>query len=333
MSSTVYGSHHARTYIKSMSNALKLGLRVAALAALISLPFLFGSWGAVWACIARANAGIVAVAFVLSLATLALNAFKWRLTFPSLRLATMFKIALISQFYSFALLGSASGEVAKIYMLSRISGTVGGSAVSVLADRVTALIGLLIVSVAGFVLSPSNYPHGLREVSLAILAGLILALLALRHRLAFALGESVIARMERSTPALRRLASHTREAIEQWYIAVHHLGRMSAGVVLGGVTHAANALLALMLAREVGITIGFSDWCWIVGLTSIAGFVPIGIGQIATYGTFVALLRLLSVPIADALAVSALLLAIHLGLATIGAILEWRRWQAAATAP
>ncbi len=305
------------------SGALKLGV----LAVVIGVIFAFCDIRAIWEATLRAGVRILVFTFVLSILVIALNAFKWRLMLPGSRVATLFKIAIISRFYAYFFLGQASGEAAKMYLLSRTSGKVSGSVVSVLADRLTSFIGLLIISVIGFVLSPSSYPKGLQNASLAGLAILVALLIALRQDVVFALAERTATWLELSTSSLKVVALALRQAIEQWHVSVRNIYRVTAGVTLGALIHIGNVLVVLMTLRAVGVDVYFFDLCWIVGVMSIAGLIPITIGQVTAHGTMVALLQLLGFPLVDALAASVLIMAVNLVIAMIGAILEWRRWR------
>ena len=67
-----------------------------------------------------------------------LIAAKWRLVIPSIKVHELFEAALIGQFYSFFFLGQASGEAAKVYLISRKSRNVSGAAV-VICDAVVVI--------------------------------------------------------------------------------------------------------------------------------------------------------------------------------------------------
>ena len=94
---------------------------------------------------------------------------------------------------------------------------------------------------------------------------------------------------------------------------------------IGALVHIVNVLTFIILAVGIGIHIDFFDWCWIGGLISIAGLIPITIGQLASGGALVALLRLQNVSMVDALAISALMIAVNCLFAIVGGFLEWYR--------
>jgi len=305
---------------------LKVAIKLGVLAGIIGLVLAFCDLRAIFDATSRAGLIIVAAAFGLSIIVIAINAVKWHLSMPTARIAVLFRILMISYFYSFFFVGQASGEAAKMYMLSRASGHAGGAVVSVFADRWTSFIGMLLVTVIGFAFSPSKYPASLQAISVIGLAVLIALLLTLRHDAVFVLAERFATRLDRSARRWTRAVTFLRQAIEQWHIAVRDLGRVSVSSLMGMVIHIGNVLVVIILARGVGIHVNFFDWCWIVGVMSIAGMVPITVGYVTANGVMAALLQLLGVPISDAVAVAVLLIAVHLLLALVGALIAWLRW-------
>lgn len=288
----------------------------------------------IYAVILRSSFGVIAGAFALSMLAVGLTAVKWRFVIPTISVAALFKTALIGQFYSFFFLGQASGEAAKIYLISRQSGNVGGATVSVITDRLTSFIGMLAISVMGFALSSSQYPPQLQQIALIGLLLLVAGLIALRHDAFFLRAERLASWVESRTSAYSSvIARELRTAIQQWHIAISNPWRVLAGVMVGALVHIVNVLTFMILAYGIGVHIDFFDWCWIGGLTSIAGLIPITIGQLASGGALVALLRLQNVSMVDALAISALMIAVNGMLAIVGGFLEWYRLRVRVAEP
>src|SRR5690348_16728668 len=181
--------------------------RLLLLLKLITVPIIIGAvvWFSdireIYAVILRSSSGVIVEAFALSMLAVGLTAVKWRFVIPTIKVAALFKTALIGQFYSFFFLGQASGEAAKIYLISRQSGNVGGATVSVITDRLTSFIGMLSVSVIGFALSSSQYPQQLQQIALIGLTLLVAVLIALRHDAFFLRAERLVSWVEGRTSA------------------------------------------------------------------------------------------------------------------------------------
>src|SRR5262249_43992411 len=151
-----------------------------------------------------------------------------------------------------------------------------------------------------------------QDASLAGLVVMLVLLIAVRHDLAFEFAERIACRLERSMPRLKTVSLALREAIEQWRVSIRNMHRVACGVILGALIHVGHALVMMVIVRGVGIGLSFFDLCWVLGVMSVASLVPITIGPVAAQGTLVALLQFLSVPLTDALAVSALVMAVNL---------------------
>jgi hypothetical protein len=87
-------------------------LKLAMVPAIIAVVVWLSDIREIYAATLRSSFRTVAAAFVLSMIAVGLTAFKWRLAIPKISVVELFKAALISQFYSFFLLGQASGEAA-----------------------------------------------------------------------------------------------------------------------------------------------------------------------------------------------------------------------------
>ena len=310
-----------------MTSLTKGIIRVGTLGVVIGLILAFGDLDSIWQGARRAGIEAILAALTLSVLIVAISAWKWHLVVPEVQISTLCKIVLIGQFYSFSLFGQASGEAAKIYVLGRTLGKLRGSMVSVLADRLTSIIGLLVVSIIGFSLSPTDDPYNFKEISVIVLVAFVVLLFALRYELVLLLATRLESRIEHSAPRLGKITRYFRQAVEQWHVSMRNMRRVLAAVLFGALIHVCNAALVMILAQGVGIGVSFFDWCWIVGIMGIAGLVPITMGQLTSYATMVALLQLFNVSVADALAVSMMILAVHFFSAATGALLEWIRWQ------
>ena len=167
---------------------------------------------------------------------------------------------------------------------------------------------MLSVSVIGFGMS-SRLPAEISAITLAGLVLLVGGLIALRHDALFRWAERVVAWIEGRRTVFGALVRELQNAIRQWHVAVSQWWRVVTGVSIGALVHIVNVLTFMVLAVGIGINIGFGR-CWIAGLVSIAGLIPITIGQVTAGGALVALLRVQNVSMVDAVALAALVVAV-----------------------
>ncbi len=100
--------------------------------------------------------GALAV-FTISIALYTLRWFLLLRRYPFIRLL---KLNLISFYYAILLTGQLAGEAVKAYRLARKSEEAEKIVASVLVDRVTGLVGLIVVGMIGLLLTHRSLPAG-----------------------------------------------------------------------------------------------------------------------------------------------------------------------------
>jgi uncharacterized protein (TIRG00374 family) len=288
-----------------------------------------------FAVLERVEIGYFFLASVLSCLVLIITALKWRIVLPTVSFRDLVRIVFIGQFYSFFFLGQATGEAAKIYLLSKNLGNMSGAAASSVADRLTSLVGFLTVSLLGFALSSIEFPPALQWLSITILSVCLAFLLSFRLPVAVQIALRLTMRMEAASRIFVYSARAFRNAIAQWHSSVRDLRRLSAALFLGVLIQLGNVCTLAILASGIQLNLPFADWCWIMGIMSVAGLIPLSIGQVTANGTLVGLLHVAGVSLNDALAVSIMSLLTNFLIAVLGAIeerLRVRKIQALRTA-
>jgi glycosyltransferase 2 family protein len=303
-----------------MSDRRKLVLRyVFAIGALLVL-FRLVDPSVVVDSIAGASPAWVAVAFALAFALIGLNTVKWRVLVASqlssppslMRLA---RLNLASALYGTLLPGQLAGEAVKVVRLARDSRDRVTLVGSVLADRVTGFLGLLLIGLVG-----------------ALVAGAPLAVtITLAVSLLFALGVSVAisfvpARMagpERAGGIVRRLVRGARATLAATAGYRQSPGTLVVALVLSVMFQAGVTMVIGLLARSLDMHVGWSDLAWVTAIVSVVQLLPITVASVGTReGAFMVLLVSLEQTRPDALALSLLVLASNLALALVGAIAE-----------
>src|ERR1700741_2527913 len=82
-----------------------------------------------------------------------LNAYKWNLFLPDQSFRNLAKLNFISYYFAVLLPGQIAGEAAKAYILGKNNKSqIQKIAASVVIDKITSVVGLLIVGLAGLLL-------------------------------------------------------------------------------------------------------------------------------------------------------------------------------------
>lgn len=253
----------------------------------------------------------------------ALAVSKWRLLWRKATWWQMLNANFASQFYSLILPGQLAGEVVKTFRVGRRFSDTAGVAASVLVDRATGIAGLLILACGGAMLSASSVAERtvfpLVVITTVLLGGLyIVTLPAILSPLA-----SIVAGIGAGYRLLRGLCGKAVDFLYAWASVVADSRKTLAAIALGVVYQFMAVCVTFVIANDLGVDVGFFDWCWVVGLVSVALMVPITFAGIGVReGVYAGSLNLLGVPIEKAVAVSFVVFAIALLGALIGAILE-----------
>lgn len=248
---------------------------------------------------------------------------------PGCSFGYLLKLSMIGRFYSLVLPGQIAGEAVKAYIVGRGQENSERLATSVLIDKVTGILGLLLLGWLGMLFNHLRLP-GLVVLlySLTVCLGITL-LFAIRSSVCYnalkTLHETIQARFVTSGTFLDR----SFLIIEAWRHYARQTRIILGSVVLGLFYQVFGVLIHMLFAEEIGITLSFFDWSWILGIVAIALLWPVTIAGIGIReGAFIGILGLFGVLKENALALSFLILGLQLLDALVGGILEWTRRNA-----
>lgn len=231
---------------------------------------------------------------------------RWRLLVPEIPFSALLRYTLIGQFYSVVLPGQVAGEAIKAWKISR--GALDGPRLvaSVMVDRLVGMIGLMVVAIAGFVMSEET--QGL-DLLPAVMAGALLLVAAL-----FALAIPAVQNLASTAARLvgsrwpgvgHRLSDKILSFIQAWGGFARTPGRLALSLCLGLFFQILGVGIYIVLARDVGIDISTADWMWMAGVTAIVVLLPLSIGGVGLReGALVVMLAQFGVPGESALVLS-----------------------------
>ncbi len=253
-----------------------------------------------------------------------LSAYKWSILLPNSPFPLLLKYVFISQYYSLILPGQIGGETMKIYLMGKGQKNAEQIAVSVFFDRMTGIIGLLLVALGGIYLSRKEVPPGLTIVITLLVVALCGVLFSVRFDLFFRLLTRSLNLAQSRFSRLTKVAGQITRALEAWRFYLRQGGVLAYSLLLALIFQFLSILICTILAGGLGIILPFTDWCWVLGLVSLFVFLPIAIGGIGVReGAFVGILGFLAVPAAAALALSFTIFFLTLCGAAVGGICDW----------
>jgi uncharacterized membrane protein YbhN (UPF0104 family) len=213
-------------------------------------------WHALTTVLRQIDPRWASLASALTFLMIPLLAFRWQLFLQQQELAvsakTVFGLAWAGQFFNTMLPGSTGGDVIKIFQLSRlVPQNKAAIAASVLADRITALLALVLLAALGFVIQPIPLHLFWGDAFSARKAGLWIALAAT----AFAILAFVIWRIVRTTslaPRIGRVIAAVRRCFS-------FNGRLVAAFLSAVALHVLNCTIVFFFARSLGLTLGYGQ--------------------------------------------------------------------------
>ena len=252
-----------------------------------------------------------------------ISVYKWRLLLPNFSFGRLLSVSFVGQFYSTVLPGQIAGEVAKAYRLGKGRQDAEHVAASVLVDKLTGLIGLLMVAASGLFASNSRVPL---EIPLSIIffaSFFLISLFCLKIPLIHRILTRTLEMLSARWPLLEKLVLRIFRLLDAWEQFLTNPFRLIYVFFLGALFQLICVWINILLAQDLGISIPFSDWCWIFGLVSIAVLLPISVGGIGVReGAFAGALSLQGVPIEKSIALSLAVFAISLLGTLMGGLLE-----------
>lgn len=270
------------------------------------------------ATVSKASPGLLVLGIGIGYACWLLNTWKWQYLIAaqarSPSFLTLFRLNLVSALYGTVLPGQVAGEAVKVVRLSRSAADRRILMASVLVDRVTGLIGLLLVGLAAALVSGAPRVAVL-TLAAGLVGGLVVSVWAIRLRRGdIPSGGRSIGRVwnaaARLVIAAARFGSHPRSLAFALVLSIGFQLLLSINVWI--------------FAQALSIDIGIASLAWIVAFVSLVQLLPITVAGLGTReGAFIALLATYSISGADALALGLALFCGNLALALGGGISEW----------
>ena len=241
--------------------------------------------------VGQLNAGIVwwvLAGVVLYLASQAINTLKWQAILEAMGHRVPYRqllsVTLAGMFWNLFLPTSVGGDAARVVLMRAYDVPASTGTLSVLMQRITGFVALLVIGVTGLVMSGElNDP-----VPRNVLLGLTLLLVVLS--IAMGLGLALEGRFALADRLPGWLGRPLRRIGDGLLALVRAPRAMLWVMVLSFVFQLWHVGLGWFLARAVGCTASARHYVWMVPVTSVGGMVPVGLGGIGSRETVAELL-------------------------------------------
>jgi hypothetical protein len=246
--------------------------KLAVTVAILGLLIAGADWTAIAVRLSAADPGLLAAGFAAKAATLPLAALRWRSVGRAAGFTlgrwTAFRLQMAGGFLGQVLPGSVGADLLRGWFTWRLGHPPGAVMLALLVDRLMALLGVVLLGLAGLPHLAAVAPPA---VAWTVLGGAVALALAMAALLA-------VGRIPRDRLPLPRRLRDGASGRAVWG-AVGRLramaGRPAAWVALGysvGV-HFATVAATILFARALGLPIG-----WLDGLAIVAAALPVSLG-------------------------------------------------------
>lgn len=279
-------------------------LRVAVSTALILLVIARAHPGRLWRSVGDVDVSLLLVGLAATVPLTYLYARKWQMLLvpqgmrvPSVRL---WRLYLVGYFFGMFLPTSFGGDIARGTILMRDSPNAAGVTASIVVDRVSGFVGLLLVALAALLSGVDHGRHrGLGVGLAALLAGVVLCGFAVartagrRHR-GTAEGESpgLAGKLSRASARLLNSLSAYRRALPV----------LGAAVAIGVFSQVFVVATSWFFARAVHMHVSFATLLFVVPVVTVATLLPVSINGLGVQDVgFVVMLKPFGVDASTAL--------------------------------
>ncbi|MGM4997227.1 flippase-like domain-containing protein [Tardiphaga sp. 37S4] len=256
-------------------------------------------------------AAITAVSFF----ALLVQAYKTKILLTERSVGAILRVSIISQIYSVVFLGQVGGDIAKAGYLLRSPAELHRIVAAVLFDRITGLVGLLILGIGGLLLNTQHLDPVIAPTLTAAMAMLLAALLAI-----FCLNETNADRLLGWLPA--GISRQFGDTIRATRVSSSTPRILIASVLMGLAFQGVVVANCAWLGSALGINLSLATWAVVICVMSLVLLLPISIGGIGLRDvTLVGMLGGFGIATDQALALSLALLGLQLAMVVVGAIL------------
>jgi len=264
---------------------------------------------------------ILCLTIILNYLSIFVNSYKWKILLPEFNLFNLFKINLIGQFFNTLLPGQVAGEAAKAYLLGKGKEESDKVVASVFIDKITGVIGLLILGTIGLILTKLQIPQGFSISIILCILIVIFILFSIRVQFIYTFLIKILNKLSLRFLKLSKYFNHTIEIINSWNYYLRKPELLFISVIWGIIYQLFGVIIIYLLANEFQIYIPIIDWFWILAIISVILLLPISIGGVGVReGALIGILGFIDISNEKALALSFAIYGLQLILAITGGI-------------
>lgn len=261
------------------------------------------------------------VVLLLSVAGIFIEVVKWRVLLPSVSFKIFFVSFMYCEFFLLAMPGQLFGEVAKITAFGKHTGRADLSISTVVIDKITAVIGLIIFGFTGLSFSRAELPAAFMAVMIACMAVALSVLFLLKIGRVKRFFKSLARLPQKITPKLEKICNQAEGVIDTWREYLDRPAPIVRTLLYGLLLYTVLLLQYIVICRYYDIPISAFDLCWIIPVINVVQSIPISFAGIGIRDvSLVSLFALLGLSMESAALVAMILFIVIISRAIFGAV-------------
>ena len=263
---------------------------------------------------------VILIAISIIVFSIYLNAVKWHVLLSDIDILFLSFLTYRAQFYSTVFPGQLFGEASKLTVWKNKCYTVSHVTASVIFDKITGVIGQIILIIIGLYFSNSG--KGITNKWTYIILGVLffatIILLSEKHIVIFV--EKIFNWFEKKT---KKSLKHFRDFYSSWVMFSTKKITLFKSIIWGIINQTMGIVMVWYISISMGLGITIWDYFWVIPILSFILLLPISFAGIGLRDiSLVSLLSIFNVASEKAIIISMILLLGQIVVAAIGGIMN-----------
>ena len=221
-----------------------------------------------------ANVNVLGILiFVISyLFSIILNALKWKVLLPKTELTFLIGLCFRAQFYATVLPGQLFGEASKVTVWNNRDEDISEIAASVIFDKITGIIGQILIGVLGIYLSSKANIISYKWLLIALVGLGVFFIHVSSERHLYIIIKNLFGQIGKIN---KSLGNKLIEFYDAWYHFATKKGVLIRSILWGIFNQTFGIVPIWILSMTMGLKVGFIEYCWIIPLMSVVLLLPV----------------------------------------------------------
>lgn len=246
---------------------------------------------------------------------------KWRILMPAVPFGQYLKAFMYGEFFTLALPGQVFGEAAKIVRFGKDSGRYDQSISTVIIDKITAVLGLIVFGLFGLLFTKAELPKAFVAILLTCMIGALFVLFLLRIGRVRRLLLAFVRLPVRISPRFQKFCDGAAGVVDTWHEYLFKPKLLLKTFGCGLLLYVVILFQYVLICRQYNIPVSVVDLCWIMPTINVVQALPISFAGIGVRDiSLVTMLAYVGVSADNSMVLAMVLLLVIITRAIAGAV-------------